>query len=317
MKPETSPNLTVQLAPGNERGLRLANPVMTASGTFGYGTEYERLFDIQKLGAIICKGTTLKPRRGNPQPRLAETACGVLNSIGLQNIGVEAVIREKAPVWTSWKVPVIVNIAGDTVDDYGRLAARLDGVAGVSGLEVNISCPNVRAGGAAFGTDPACAAEVTAAVRRGTSLPLIVKLTPTAADVAGVAAAVVAAGADAVSLINSVRGMAIDVKARRPALGSVTGGLSGPAIKPLALALVYEAAGAVKVPVIGCGGIASAADALEFIMAGATAVQVGSATFANPRAALDVLEGIARFMADEGIKSLSEIVGAARRNSKF
>jgi dihydroorotate dehydrogenase (NAD+) catalytic subunit len=307
------PNLTVRLAPQKGRGLRLANPVMTASGTFGYGTEYAPFFDIQRLGAIICKGTTLKPRRGNPQPRLVETASGLINSIGLQNIGVAAVIREKAPVWSGWRVPVIVNIAGDTIDDYARLAAALDGVPGVSGLEVNISCPNVKAGGAAFGADPACAAEVTAAVRGRTSLPVIVKLTPAAADIPGVAAAVAGAGADAVSLINSVRGMAIDIAARRPAIGSLTGGLSGPAIKPLALALVYEAAGAVNIPVIGCGGIATAADALEFIMAGAAAVQVGSATFANPRASLDVLEGIERFMAKEGIKELKEIVGAARR----
>ncbi len=305
-------DLAVQLAPKNGRGLRLANPVMTASGTFGYGTEYARIFDIQRLGAIICKGTTLEPRPGNPQPRLAETACGVINSIGLQNIGVAAVIREKAPVWAGWRVPVIVNIAGDTVEDYARLAAALDGAAGVSGLEINVSCPNVRTGGAAFGSDPAGAAEVTAAVRRRTSLPILVKLTPSAADISGVAAAVVEAGADAVSLINSVKAMAIDVASRRPAIGTLTGGLSGPAIKPLALALVYEVAGAVSVPVIGCGGIATAADALEFIMAGATAVQVGSATFANPRASLDVLEGLERFMEKEGIKEIREIIGAAR-----
>jgi dihydroorotate dehydrogenase (NAD+) catalytic subunit len=305
-------DISIQLAPKNKRRLRLDNPVMTASGTFGYGTEYAAVFDIQRLGAIICKGTTLAPRPGNPQPRLAETAGGVINSIGLQNIGVEAVIKEKAPLWAGWRVPVVVNIAGETVEEYARLAARLDGVAGVSGLEVNISCPNVRAGGAAFGVDPACAAEVTAAVRKSTSLPVIVKLTPGAADVATVAAAVVKAGADAVSLINTVKAMAIDIRTRRPVIGSVTGGLSGPAIKPLALALVWEVAGAVKVPVIGCGGIATAADALEFIMAGASAVQVGSATFANPRAALEVLEGIERFMADEGIKSLGEIIGIAR-----
>ncbi len=307
-----STDLTVQLAPKHKRGLRLINPVMTASGTFGYGTEYEQLFDIQKLGAIVCKGTTLEPRQGNRQPRLVETTGGVINSIGLQNIGVEAVIKEKAPVWANWQVPVIVNIAGDTVEDYARLASRLDGVTGVSGLEVNISCPNVQAGGAAFGADPTCAAEVTKAVRSNTSLPLIIKLTPNAADIATVAAAVAEAGADAVSLINSVRGMAISVTTRRPIIGNITGGLSGPAIKPLALALVYDVADSVKVPVIGCGGIVTAADALEFIMAGATAVQVGSATLSNPRAALDVLEGIEHFMAEEGIKELGEIIGAAR-----
>jgi len=307
------PDLTVQLAPKNIKGLLLRNPVMTASGTFGYGTEYSQLFDIQELGAIICKGTTLKPREGNPQPRLVETASGVINSIGLQNIGVEALIKEKAPVWAGWRVPVIVNIAGDTVEEYGKLAAELDGVKGISGIEVNISCPNVKCGGAAFGANAASASTVTKAVRKATSLPVIVKLTPNAGDIAGVARAVADAGADAVSLINSVKGMAIDIKTRRPVIGNVTGGLSGPAIKPIALAMVYEVAGAVKVPVIGCGGIATAQDALEFIMAGASAVQVGSATYSNPRASLDILEGIKSYLEKEGIKKLAEIIGAARK----
>lgn len=307
------PDLSVQLAPKNKKGLLLVNPVMTASGTFGYGTEYSQLFDIQRLGAIICKGTTLKPREGNPQPRLVETASGVINSIGLQNIGVKAVIKEKAPIWAGWRVPVIVNIAGDTVEEYRELAGELDGVKGVSGIEVNISCPNVNAGGAAFGADAGAAAEVTKAVRGATSLPIIVKLTPNASDVIGVAKAVADAGADVVSLINSYKGMAIDTIKRKPVIAGITGGLSGPAIKPLALALVYEVAGSVKVPVIGCGGIATAQDALEFIMAGASAVQVGSATFSNPQASLDVLEGIRGFMEKEGIKKLGEITGAAQR----
>jgi dihydroorotate dehydrogenase (NAD+) catalytic subunit len=292
--------------------LLLANPVMTASGTFGYGTEYAGLFDIQKLGAIICKGTTLKPREGNPQPRLVETASGVINSIGLQNIGVKAVIKEKAPLWAGWKVPVIVNIAGDTVKEYEELARLLDGVKGVNGIEVNISCPNVKEGGAAFGAKADVAAEVVKAVRKATSLPMLVKLTPDAEDIAGVAKAVEDAGADAVSLVNSFKAMAIDISQRRPIIANVTGGLSGPAIKPLALALVYAVAGAIKIPVAGCGGIATAEDALEFIMAGASAIQVGSATYGNPRAALDVLEGIERFMEKEGIKRLGEIVGAGR-----
>lgn len=316
MGEEVPPNLAVNLAPKNRHGLRLANPVMTASGTFGYGMEYSQLFDIQKLGAIICKGTTLEPREGNPQPRLVETAGGVINSIGLQNIGVKALIKEKAPVWAGWRVPVIVNIAGDTIDEYGELARKLDGVKGVSGIEVNISCPNVKAGGALFGANPDTAAAVTAAVRAATSLPVIVKLTPNAGDIAGVARAVAGAGADAVSLINSVKGMAIDISKRRPVIGNITGGLSGPAIKPLALALVYEVSGAVDIPVIGLGGIATASDALEFIMAGAGAVQVGSATYRNPRAALDILEGIERFMEKEGIKKLSDIIGAARPAGK-
>ena len=307
-----SPDLSVQLAPKHKKGLLLNNPVMTASGTFGYGTEYSQLFDIQKLGAIICKGTTLEPREGNPQPRLVETASGVINSIGLQNIGVKALIRDKAPVWAGWRVPVIVNIAGDTVDEYRKLAQKLDGVAGISGIEVNISCPNVKAGGVAFGASPESAAEVTRVVKAATSLPIMVKLTPNTGDITGVAQAVAEAGADAISLINSVKGMTIDIVTRHPAIGNITGGLSGPAIKPIALALVYEVAGAVDVPVIGCGGIARAEDALEFIMAGASAVQVGSATFSNPRVSLDVLEGIELFMEKEGIKKLSEIIGAAR-----
>jgi dihydroorotate dehydrogenase (NAD+) catalytic subunit len=306
-------DLSIQLAPKNKHGLLLANPVMTASGTFGYGTEYSQLFNIQRLGAIVCKGTTLEAREGNAQPRLVETASGLLNAIGLQNIGVKALIKEKAPVWADWRVPVIVNIAGESFDDYAQLAKELNGVSGVSGIEVNISCPNVKAGGTAFGANPDTAAKVTAAVRAATALPVLVKLTPNTDDIVRVATAVAEAGADAVSLINTLKGMAIDINRRRPMLGNVTGGFSGPVIKPVALAMVYEVADAVDVPVIGCGGITSASDAIEFIMAGASAVQVGSATFTNPRASLDVLEGIEQFMEKEGIKSLSEIIGAARR----
>ncbi len=305
-------NLSVQLAPKSKKGLLLPNPVMTASGTFGYGTEYEHLFDIQKLGAIICKGTTLKPREGNPQPRLAETPSGVLNSIGLQNIGLKALIKEKAPVWAGWRVPVIVNIAGETVEDYARVASELDGVAGISGLEVNISCPNIKAGGAEFGAKPESAAEVTAAVKAATSLPVVVKLTPNTADIVGVAKAVTRAGADAISLINTLKGMVIDISRRRPLLGSIFGGLSGPAIKPVALHMVYEVAGALEVPVIGSGGISTSSDALEFIMAGASAVQVGTASFTNPRAPLDVLEGIEQFMQKEGIEDINELIGVGR-----
>ncbi len=305
-------NLSIQLAPGHPKGLRLANPVMTASGTFGYGTELTQTFDIQKLGAIVCKGTTLEPREGNPQPRLAETASGVLNSIGLENIGVKALIREKAPVWATWQVPVIVNIAGETVDEYARVARRLEGVAGISGLEVNISCPNVKAGGAEFGINPDAAAEVTAAVRQATSLPLLVKLTPNTSDIVKVALAVAEAGADAISLINTLKGMAIDINRRQPVLGNITGGLSGSAIKPVALYMVYQVAGAVDIPVIGGGGITTAGDALEFIMAGASAVQVGTAGFANPRAPLDILEGIEQFLKKEGIKDIKELIGMGR-----
>jgi dihydroorotate dehydrogenase (NAD+) catalytic subunit len=306
-------NLSVQIAPKHAKGLLLANPVMTASGTFGYGTEYSDLFDIQRLGAIICKGTTLKARDGNPQPRLFETASGLLNSIGWQNIGVKALIKEKAPIWAKWQVPVIVNIAGEKVDDYVRLARELDGVPGVSGLELNISCPNVKAGGAEFGVKPKVAAVVTAAVRKATSLPLLVKLTPNTSDIVKVAVAVAEAGADAISLINTLKGMAIDINKRRPVLGNITGGLSGPAIKPVALYMVYQVAGAVDLPVIGCGGITSAKDALEFIMAGATAIQVGTANFANPRVSLDVLEGMEEYTGKEGVKDIGELIGAARQ----
>jgi dihydroorotate dehydrogenase (NAD+) catalytic subunit len=303
---------SVQLTPKHKKGLLLANPVMTAAGTFGYGTEYSQIFDIQKLGAIVCKGTTLEPREGNPQPRLAETASGLLNSIGLQNIGVKALIKEKAPLWASWRVPVIVNIAGETVDDYVKLASELDGVAGVSGIEVNVSCPNIKAGGAEFGANPESAARVTAAVKSATSLPILVKLTPNTSDIVKVAIAVAEAGADAISLINTLKGMYIDITTRRPLLGNGTGGLSGPAIKPIALAMVYEVAGAVELPVVGCGGITTGSDAIEFIMAGASAIQVGTATFTNPRAPLDVLEGIEQFMKKEGIKDIAELIGAAQ-----
>jgi len=305
-------NLSVQLAPKHSKGLLLANPVMTASGTFGYGTEYSHMFDIQKLGAIVCKGTTLKPRYGNPQPRIAETASGMLNSIGLENIGVDALIKEKSPIWASWHVPVIVNIAGESVDDYAQVASRLEGVAGISSLEVNISCPNVAAGGAEFGANPDSAAEVTAKVKKATSLPVLVKLTPNTGNIAEVAAAVAEAGADAISLINTLKGIAIDLNKREPLLGNITGGLSGPAIKPVALYMVYEVAGAVDIPIIGCGGITTADDALEFIMAGASAIQIGSASFTNPCAPLDVLEGIEQYVKKEGVNNLTELIGSAR-----
>jgi dihydroorotate dehydrogenase (NAD+) catalytic subunit len=304
-------NLSVELAPRCKRGLLLANPVMAASGTFGYGLEMAKELDIQRLGAIVCKGTTLRRRRGNPQPRTVETPAGMLNSIGLQNMGVEALIRDIAPIWATWRVPVVVNIAGESIEEYARLARRLDAVPGVSGLELNISCPNV-ATGMEFGSSPQMAGAVTAAVRRETTLPVIVKLTPNVSDIVSVARAAADAGADALTLINTFPAMAIDVKSRRPALGWTFGGLSGPALKPIALRLVYQTAAAVDVPVIGCGGIMTALDAMEYIMAGATAVQVGTATFINPRATLDVLEGIERFMEEEGVGDIHELISVAR-----
>jgi dihydroorotate dehydrogenase (NAD+) catalytic subunit len=304
------PDLSVDLIPGGKRSLALRNPVMTASGTFGNGLEYARIFDIQQLGAIVSKAITRKPRKGNVQPRIAETAAGMINSIGLQNIGIEAILKDVAPIWATWEVPVIANIAGETVNDYAELAARLDGVPGVSGLEMNISCPNVESG-MEFGVDPRAAAEVTAAVRRQSGLPLIVKLTPNVNDVVAMAQAVTDAGADALTLINTYPAMKIDVRTRRPALGWGSGGMSGPALKPIAIRLVYQVARAVSVPIIGCGGITTGEDAVEFLMAGASAVQVGTATFTNPRACLDVLEGIEAFMRETGVESVGELIGAA------
>jgi len=304
--------LSVELAPHSQRGLLLKNPVMTASGTVEYGIEYAKMVDIKQLGAIVCKGTTLTPRPGNPQPRLAETASGLLNSVGLQNIGIDALIKEKAPTWANWSVPVIVNIASESAEEYAQLARKLEGVAGVSGIEVNIGCPNVVKGGMEFGQSPETAAEVTKAVKSQTSLPVIVKLTPNVTDIVPIAQAVAGAGADALSLINTVVGMAIDITQRRPFLGGVSGGLSGPAIKPIALHMVYRVSQAVEVPVIGCGGIGCADDALEFIMAGATAVQIGTANMVDPNAPLEVLEGIERFMEREGIKDIADLVGMAK-----
>lgn len=303
-------DLSVDLLPGHKRGLLLSNPVMTASGTFGNGLEYARMFDIQRLGAIVSKAITLKPRRGNVQPRIAETAAGMINSIGLQNVGVEAIIRDVAPIWAAWRTPVIANIAAETVTDYAELTRRLDGTPGISGIEVNISCPNVESG-MEFGADPVAAAQVTHAVRRQTDLPVIVKLTPNVSDIVSIAQAVADSGADAVTLINTFPAMRIDIKTRRPALGWGSGGLSGPALKPIALRMVYRVARALDVPIIGCGGIASGEDAVEFLMAGASAVQVGTATFLNPQAPVDVIEGVEAFMRAEGVEDVRDLVGAA------
>jgi len=305
-------NLKVQIAPNNEKGLLLQNPVMTASGTFGYGIEYREFFDIERLGAIVCKATTLAPRAGNREPRIAETACGMLNSIGLQNEGVKSLITEKAPQWTKLKIPVIVNIAGESVADYAELARLLDGVPGVAGLEVNISCPNVAEGGAAFGADCTASAAVTAAVKKTTSLPVIVKLTPNVTDIAAVAKAVEEAGADAISLINTLKAISIDINRRKPLLGNVTGGLSGPAIKPVALYMVYEVARAVKIPVIGLGGIMTGADVLEFLIVGAKAVEVGTANFVDPTATLRIVREIEDFCRGKGLQNVTDLIGTLK-----
>ena len=302
-------DLSVDLLPGHKRGLLLSNPVMTASGTFGNGIEYQKVLDIQRLGAVVSKAITVRPRRGNVQPRIAETPAGMINSIGLQNIGIDAIIRDVAPIWGTWRVPVIANIAGESIAEYVELAGRLDGVSGVSGIEINISCPNVESG-LEFGIDPGAASNVTAAVRRRTELPLIVKLTPSAGDIVAMASAIADSGADALTLINTFPAMRIDIHTRRPALGWGSGGLSGPALRPIAVRMVYRVACAVEIPIIGCGGIATGEDAVEMMMAGASAVQVGTATFLNPSAPLEVLEGIESFARHEGLSSISEIVGA-------
>lgn len=294
----------------NVGGIVMKNPVMTASGTFGYGEEYADFVDLNQLGALVVKGITLKPRAGNPSPRIIETPAGMLNAIGLQNVGVEEFIRKKLPYLEDFDVPVIVNINGEKVSDYVQLAERLDSVKGVSGLEVNISCPNVDCGGMYFGIDPTLTQEVVASVRRSTKLPLMVKLSPNVTDITAIACASEAAGADALSLINTLLGMAIDIKTRRPMLANITGGLSGPAIKPVALRMVWQTYKAVNIPIVGMGGIRTAEDAAEFIIAGATAVAIGTANFVNPRASLDVRNGLQDILNRLQIMNIEELRGS-------
>lgn len=299
-----NPRLSVRIGE-----LVLKNPVMTASGTFGYGQEFASVVNLPALGAIVVKGISLTPRQGNPPPRVAETPCGMLNAIGLENVGVEAFIEEKLPFLLGINVPVVVNILGDTLEEYGELAQRLDGVQGVSALEVNISCPNVKQGGVVFGTDPHMARAVTEAVCRNTALPVIVKLSPNVMDIRPLALAAQEGGAAAVSLINTLLGMAIDSKTRRPRLANIVGGLSGPAIKPVALRMVWQVAAAVRIPVIGIGGIASATDAIEFLLAGASAIQVGTANFVNPMATMDILDGLKQYLEEHRLESVQELIG--------
>ena len=294
----------------NIGSLELQNPVMTASGTFGYAREFEDLVNLHRLGGIIVKGISLEPRAGNPPQRIVETPCGMLNAIGLQNVGVERFIAEKMLYLKGIGVPVIVNVLGDTVEEYRQLTQRLRGVEGIAALEVNISCPNVKKGGVAFGTVPSMAATVTEAVKKAADVPVMVKLSPNFADIVEMAKAVEAGGADSISLVNTLIGMAIDLKRRKPVLANVIGGLSGPAIKPVALRMVYQAAGAVKIPVIGIGGIENTEDALEFILAGATAVQIGTANFINPRVSEEVVEGIGDYVKAHQLKSIRDLIGA-------
>ncbi|WP_414714905.1 dihydroorotate dehydrogenase [Sporomusa sp.] len=291
-------------------GIKMKTPVMTASGTFGFGLEYSEFVDLNQVGAIVVKGTTLAPKAGNSGRRMAETPAGMLNSIGLENPGVKELVTEIMPKLAKYQVPVIVNISGNTVEEYGELAARLN-QSGVAGLEVNISCPNVKQGGIAFGTCPDSATEVVRAVKAKTSLPVIVKLSPNVTDIVLMAKAVEAAGADAISLINTLLGMAIDIRTWRPVLGNTVGGLSGPAVKPVAVRMVWQVAKAVNVPVIGMGGIMTAADAIEFMLAGASAVAVGTANFVNPYVSVEVAEGIRDYLAERGLKHVSELVGKA------
>ncbi|MBU2551802.1 MAG: dihydroorotate dehydrogenase [Proteobacteria bacterium] len=289
--------------------IKLKNPVMSASGTFGYGQEYENFVDPAALGAVVTKGVSLNPRPGNPPPRIVETPAGMINAIGLENVGVESFIRDKLPWLAERGALVVANILGESVEEYEALARRLDQAPGLAMIEVNVSCPNVAAGGLAFGADPATAARVTSAVVRATRLPVMVKLPPLVSDVTAVARAAVDAGARAISLINTIPAMALDIETRRPRLANTIGGLSGPAIKPVALRLVWQTARAVSVPVIGIGGIMNAVDALEFMLAGASAVQVGTASFVNPRAVLDIIAGIETFLRRQGLADLKSWIG--------
>jgi len=304
---EKPPNLAIELA-----GISLKNPVMVASGTFGYGEEYAQLVDLNRLGAIVAKTITLKPRLGNDPPRIVETASGVLNSIGLQNVGIDAFINEKLPFFREYDVPLIVSIAGETTDEYVQLAKILRGEK-IDGLELNLSCPNIKYDKKLmFAQNPQATHQVVSRVRKAISLPLMVKLSPNVTDIASIAKVCEEAGADGVSLINTFTGMAIDIENRKPKIGQITGGLSGPAIKPIALRMVYEVHKAVRIPIIGMGGIMTAGDALEFIIAGAKAVAIGTGNFVDPLTPIKVIDGIREYMIKNKIKDIKSIVGSLK-----
>jgi dihydroorotate dehydrogenase (NAD+) catalytic subunit len=308
MSPKTdNPSLQVNLG-----SLKLKNPVIAASGTFGYGEEYSGIIPLGSLGAIVTKGLSLEPRKGNSPPRLAETPSGMLNAIGLENVGLEAFLREKLPFLRGARCPVLVNIFGNTVEEYGEMARRLSDVEGIAGLEVNISCPNLKAGGVVFASEPRAVHRVVLKVRRSTSSFVMVKLSPNVADIGKIALAAEEAGADAVSLINTLTGLAIDVQTRTPVLGNITGGLSGPAIKPIGLRMVWQVAQVVRIPVVGIGGIVTAKDALEYLIAGATAIQVGTAHFIDPRAGLKIIEGIQRYLQANNFPDVASLVGSLK-----
>lgn len=299
------PDLSVNIA-----GLALRNPVITASGTFGYGEEFAPYMDIRKIGAFVTKGLCIKPRHGNPTPRIVETPGGMLNAIGLQNVGIDAFIKDKLPFIRDCGTPAIANFFGDTVEEYADMAHRLNELPEVAGLEINISCPNVKHGGIVFGTDTASAASVVKACRAATQKPLIVKLSPNVTDIVSMAKACEDAGADSLSMINTLTGMAIDLARKRPILANITGGLSGPAVKPIALRMVWQVAKAVRIPIIGIGGITCGTDALEFMLAGATAIQVGTANFITPNAAQQIAEQMETWLAEHGVKDVKEMIGA-------
>jgi len=307
--PSLSPKLKVNIG-----GVVMKNPVAAASGTCGYGEVFAEFYDPKELGALVTKGVSLKPRLGNPLPRMAETPAGMLNAIGLENVGLKVFLAEKLPPLRDQGVTVVVNFFGDTEDEYVRLAEALSEAKGVAGLEANISCPNVKAGGLEFGTDPEVAGKLVAKIKAKCGKPLWVKLSPNVTDIAAIARAVEQAGADAIAAINTLKGMAIDLEERRPILANVTGGLSGPAIKPVALRMVHEIAKAVKIPVVGIGGITNARDALEFLVAGASAIQVGTASFVDPRAPIQIINGIKTYMREHGIESVQEIIGTLKRH---
>jgi dihydroorotate dehydrogenase (NAD+) catalytic subunit len=307
----TEPVEAVDLSVDLGRGLVLENPVLVASGTFGYGIEYGDVVDVQRLGAICCKGTTLKPRIGNPTPRVTETPAGMLNSIGLQNPGVDAVIEKYAGIWQGWRVPVIVNVAGESIGDYVEVTRRLEGVPGIAAIELNISCPNVGKGGIQFAIDAEAAGAVTAAVRRATDLPLLVKLSPNVADVRPIARAIADAGADALTAVNTLSGIAVGPSRDRPLLGNIYGGLSGPAIKPIALRIVYEVSQVVDIPVIAIGGVAELADVLDYLAVGAVAVQVGTAIFADPSIPVRLIDGLAEECRRRSLASYKPLIGTA------
>jgi len=290
-------------------GIRMQNPVMTGSGTFGYAEEFEKYFDLNRLGAVVVKTITRLPRAGNPPPRVVETPAGMLNAIGLQNVGIEGFIRDKLPYLRRLAPPLIVNVAGESVEDFRELTKRISDQDGVAGIELNVSCPNV-AGGLDFSSDPQLAHRVVRAAREATPLPLIPKLSPNVTDIVTIARAVAEAGADAISLINTLVGMAVDVRTRRPKIGNVTGGLSGPAIRPIAVRMVWQVGRAVRLPIIGMGGIVTAEDALEFLIAGATAVAVGTANFIDPEAPVKIIEGLEQYCTANGIRDIRQIIGS-------